>query len=51
MYFRVSNQVLFISKTFEYFHVLSRYLVTVIASGSVCSRNLFPFKVLNYKLY
>ena len=51
MYFRVSNQVLFISKTFQYFHVLSRYLVTVIASGSVCSRNLFPFKVLNYKLY
>ena len=39
MYFRVSIQVLFISKTFQYFHVC-RHLVTVIASGSVCSRNL-----------
>ena len=39
MYFRVSIHVLFISKTFQYFHV--PHLATVIASGSICPRNLF----------
>ena len=41
IYFRVSIQLLFISKTFQYFMCLYRkHFVAVIASGSVCYRNL-----------
>ena len=48
MYFRVSIQVLFISKTSQYFDVSIPQASCYIARGSVCPRNLFPFKVLNF---